>query len=35
MSILKPCPPFAMGEADFWWFSQEKYDKLKEVGAIK
>ena len=28
-------PPFAMGEADFWWFSQEKYDKLKEVGAIK
>ena len=28
-------PPYAMGELDFWWFNQEKADKLKASGALK
>ncbi|MEM6481726.1 MAG: ABC transporter substrate-binding protein, partial [Pseudomonadota bacterium] len=27
-------PPFALGTLDFWWFDQEKADKLKEAGAL-
>jgi microcin C transport system substrate-binding protein len=28
-------PPYALGELDFWWFNQEKADKLKASGALK
>ncbi len=28
-------PPYALGEMDFWWFNQEKADKLKAAGVLK
>ncbi|MCQ0969843.1 extracellular solute-binding protein [Paracoccus sp. TK19116] len=28
-------PPYALGELDFWWFNQEKYDALKAEGALR
>ncbi len=28
-------PPYALGELDFWWFNQEKADKLKAAGVLK
>ncbi|MEL7390766.1 MAG: extracellular solute-binding protein, partial [Pseudomonadota bacterium] len=27
-------PPFSLGTLDFWWFDQEKADKLKAAGAL-
>lgn len=27
-------PPYALGSTDFWWFNQEKFDKLKADGAF-
>ena len=30
----EPLPPYAMGEMDFWWYSKEKAQKLKEAGAF-
>ncbi|MEM8776358.1 MAG: extracellular solute-binding protein [Pseudomonadota bacterium] len=30
----KVIPPFSLGTLDFWWFDQEKADKLKEAGAL-
>lgn len=27
-------PPYAMGEMDFWWYSEEKAQKLKQAGAF-
>lgn len=28
-------PPYALGEMDFWWFNQDKADKLKAAGVLK
>lgn len=28
-------PPYALGEMDFWWFNQEKYDALVAAGAFQ
>jgi len=28
-------PPLALGELDFWWFNQEKYDALKSAGVLR
>jgi microcin C transport system substrate-binding protein len=30
----KPLPPYAMGEMDFWWYSEEKAQKLQQAGAF-
>ncbi len=30
----EPLPPYAMGEMDFWWYSEENAQKLKEAGAF-
>ena len=27
-------PPYALGNMDFWWFNQQKYDALVEAGAL-
>ena len=27
-------PPYALGEADFWWYNAEKAEKLKADGAL-
>ena len=27
-------PPYALGEMDFWWFNQQKYDELVNAGAL-
>ncbi len=27
-------PPYAMGEMDFWWYSEQKAQKLKQAGAF-
>ncbi len=27
-------PPYALGELDFWWYDQEKADKLEAAGAL-
>ena len=27
-------PPYALGNMDFWWFNQQKYDALAEAGAL-
>lgn len=29
-----PLPPYSMGEMDFWWYSDEKAQKLKQAGAF-
>lgn len=28
-------PPYALGELDFWWFNQDKYEQLKAKGALR
>lgn len=28
-------PPLAVGQFDFWWFNEEKYQKLKAAGAVR
>ena len=28
-------PPLAVGQFDFWWFNEEKYQKLKSAGAVR
>ena len=30
----KNLPPYALGEIDFWWFNQQKYDELAEADAL-
>lgn len=30
----EPLPPYAMGEMDFWWYSEEKAQRLKQAGAF-
>jgi microcin C transport system substrate-binding protein len=30
----EPLPPYAMGEMDFWWYSEKKAQGLKEAGAF-
>ena len=27
-------PPYALGEMDFWWFNQQKFDAMAEAGAL-
>ena len=27
-------PPYALGQMDFWWFNQQKYDELVNAGAL-
>ena len=27
-------PPYALGNMDFWWFNQQKYDELVNAGAL-
>jgi microcin C transport system substrate-binding protein len=28
-------PPLAVGQFDFWWFNEEKYQKLRAAGAVR
>lgn len=28
-------PPYAIGVTDFWWYSQDKAEKLREAGALR
>lgn len=28
-------PPYDLGELDFWWYDQEKADRLRQVGALR
>ncbi|MGJ8583892.1 MAG: extracellular solute-binding protein [Marinosulfonomonas sp.] len=28
-------PPYALGQLDFWWFNEDKYEQLKAKGALR
>ncbi len=31
----EPLPPYALGQLDFWWFNQDKYEALKAAGVLR